>query len=196
MNERLIRAVQYGQTDEVRSLLIGIVNLEEEFSYQYHGQSDYRRATLLMVATESPDSNLSVMKILIDAGAELDHTILRLGTALCRACALGDTSRVKYLLDAGATAWPIKEIGRNFLLSAEEEEIRVAQLLPWEHDEVGCQKAESIPLFMAARSGSGECVELILRAGFPAKFTNKYGTELVDALELAKARKIVELLQS
>lgn len=194
MDESLIRAVQYGRTEEVRSLLIEIVNLEKEFSYQYHGQSDFRRPTLLMVAADSPDSNLSVMKILIDAGAELDHSILRLGTALCRACSHGDSNRVKFLIDAGATAWPIKEIGRNFLLSAEEEESRVAQLMPWMPDEVGCQSAESIPLFMAARSGSADCVKLIIRAGFPAKFTNKYGTELVDAMNYATGEDVVSIL--
>ncbi len=190
MDDKLIGAVCSSNLAQIRELLPECNNFNEVFPFLYSRECCPEPATLLIVAAHSELSSPEVMEMILAAGASVDQSLMNIGTALCLACAAGKVEKVKLLIQHGADVWPKKQVGRNFLLSPEEEASRIAKASKWQAGESGNQPDRTVPLFMAAKSGSVECVKLIVERGFPVAFQNGERT----ALDVAGSSDVIQFL--
>ena len=149
-----------------------LADLDEDHPYRNWGGGDANR-----------------LRLLLDAGLPANETADNGRTAVGETCTLGDPSRLTLLMERGASVWPAKPTRKQpsladlgFELPAEME----SALAP---DPSGYE-AFTVPLFLAAKAGSLECVKLILNHGFPADFQVKGE----NALNYAATTEIAELL--
>lgn len=136
-------AVQYGDVKKVQAMLQedpSLVHVENHLS-----------ETALNVAVELDKK--AIVRILVEAGSDVNHDTSRLGTPLSYVAYFGDAGMIEILLDAGAEVdLPSK----------------------WHHD---------APLLNACLRGKYENVKLLLDRGADVNLRNEYGnTPLHKAL--------------
>ena len=90
------------------------------------------------------------LRILLDLGLDPNESVDNGVSLLVRACEAGDPARVRLLLERGASLITYRTSGERW--------------------------TGQIPLFAAAKSGSAECVQLLLNAGADAKEVCKTGS--------------------
>lgn len=129
------------------------------------------------------------LRLILDAGARASECADNGISAVCAAATVGDSARLALLLERGADLRPEEATGTS-----------ACDVMPWVADlegllaeagidfDVSGIQPFTVPLFQAAKSGSTECVRLILDAGFPANFEIRIENALHHAstLEIAK----------
>ncbi len=127
------------------------------------------------------------LRLLLDAGLDASEVADNGRTALGEACTVGDPARVALLIERGASVWPAKVT--RFAHGLPSPVPKILESMPEFQQDPSGYEPSLVPLFLAAQSGSLECVRLVLSQGFPADFA--CGRE--NALNHAKTDEIAEL---
>ncbi|MEM7229997.1 MAG: ankyrin repeat domain-containing protein [Planctomycetota bacterium] len=133
----------------------------------------------------TPD-HVERLRYLLDLGLDPTECNFIGRSLLTEACAAGDPARVALLLERGASIDPNPmEDGHEDLLS-DDDELHDRSDVP-----TGTGDSYQIPLFCASRSGSAECVQLILDAGADVNTRDETGG---TALMIAGSADVVRVL--
>lgn len=136
------------------------------------------------------------LQYLLDRGLDPNEVADNGISLLSQSCSAGDSDRVRLLLDRGASPQPRAEVETGQESSPFFKEMAsLLEDLKMERNlaEEGIDSSPEflfVPLFEACKSGSAECVQLILSSGFPADFRS--GSD--NALHHAGSVEVVELL--
>lgn len=142
------------------------------------------------------------LRLLLDAGLPAQEAADNGRTALGEACSLGDPARVALLIERGASVWPVPASARHMgddtelagpllqVMKQMQELTDALGVAPGCASDPDPYEAMTVPLFLAAESGSLECVKLVVDQGFPADFY----CEGQNALTSAKTLEIAEYL--
>lgn len=124
------------------------------------------------------------LRLILDAGANPSEFANNGRTSVGEAASIGDPERLRLLIERGASVWPVPAKNR----ARWPKEFEIPEL---ERDRTNEQfETYAVPLFQAAQSGSADCVQLILEAGFPADFI----CQGENALDHAASVEVVEAL--
>ncbi len=153
--------------------------------------------TPIIIATVNKNSNVELIKLLIDAGADVKATTRSGQTPLILAAQNGHDKIVELLLGSGADAKAIisaRGISALFM-AAQNGHDKVVELLLGSGADAKTVNAKGISvLYVAAQNGHNKIVELLLGAGADTKAVNARG---ISALYVAAQKgydKIVELI--
>ncbi|KAH6666813.1 hypothetical protein B0J14DRAFT_659379 [Halenospora varia] len=150
--------------------------------------------------SEMREANEKIMKLLIDAGANVNFHVNGQNTALYEASGTGNVEMVQILLDAGANAnCEMNSEGAALRRAAEDGDFEVFSLLlssggALDSGDRLCYTA----LQIAAKNGFREVVKALLAAGANAKTVNNFGWTAGDLaatwghIEVAKLLMPVE----
>jgi Fem-1 family protein b len=126
----------------------------------------FQNVTVLWAAAAL--NNFKIVKLLIEHGAEINHTTKTNSTALRCACRNGNIDMVRYLVEKGADVRITKIHNEtNLIASLFNEDIKMTSFLV---DDLGydvneCTDDERSPLYIAAERGSLEQVQFLLNRG-------------------------------
>ena len=135
------------------------------------------------------DNEYERLRYLLDVGLDPNESANNGGTLLLEACNAGNAPRVRLLLDRGLDASPppsanqLRVMGRLKLLRDGDA--------TKESDAPGLAMTTDIPLFCAARSGSAECVRVLVSAGADVNATDCFGS---SPLAIAGSRAVAGVL--
>lgn len=130
------------------------------------------------------------LRLLLDAGLPAHEAASNGRTALGEACAVGDPRRLALLIERGATVWPVKTEQKMPDLGLPKPLQKMLDEMPELQPDPSGFESYAVPLFLAAESGSLDCVMLIVGAGFPADFR----CDGKNALDFAKTTEVAEYL--
>ncbi|CAG0920642.1 unnamed protein product [Notodromas monacha] len=159
-------AASFNGRHEVVRLLVGKcgVNLNLEGSIMLHGHLIHGATALWTAAGKG---HLRVVKILVRAGADINHMTLGKSTPLRAACFEGKLSVVKYLVARGAEVDACNEFNNTCLMLAASRGCLpvVSFLLESGADPNKAAKCGATPLHYAAESGHLDVIDKLLNAG-------------------------------
>ena len=174
-------AARAGDINEVKQLLAEKADLEARYSpAPAHGGS-CKELTPLMEAASGGGADTRIVRLLLDAGADVQATSSAGMTALWYAAEKGDPGRVRLLLEAGSDPNGCSNNGRSPLMAAAETSwlatgpdvgvetlgspdcVKLLLAAGPEVDAVG--PTNQTALLCAAEDGNGRSVSLLLRAG-------------------------------
>ncbi len=190
----LMREAEAHNVARVRDLLkdVGGANLRDQYG-----------RTALIHATVLSQSSSTVATLLV-SGADPNIPDSHGDTALINASQLGELDTVKLLLSHGADIGARNAVGETALMKASmagRYGVAIAHLLIISGASVNDQDAEGkTALTFAAREGSPEIGQDLLRAGADAKTFDKRGKNAVDyarssGMERAEQGQVIRLLE-
>jgi hypothetical protein len=137
-----------------------------EISVKDQNLKVYENVTVLWAAAAL--NNVKIIKLLVEHGAHVNHTIKTNSTPLRCVCFHGDVNMARYLIEHGADVNIRKEHNdTNLILSVFREHMELVHYLV---DELGCDVNEyddenRSPLYLAVERGSLELVQFLLNRG-------------------------------
>jgi len=177
---RLKRASRYGDLKLIKTL----PNKSPKVGCNYE----------MALILASANGHETVVKVLLEKGAEVDHRNNFGPTALIEASANGREAIVKMLLEKGANVNLQREFGRTALMDAiQEGHVSVVQVLLENGAEVNHQDNDGwTALMVASERGREGVVNMLLEKGADVNIQNHNGKM---ALNMAKTDDIWQLLK-
>ena len=194
----LLMASWNGHTDIVRMLLnanakVNVATDGPEFISRYYDRpSRYEHNKLKTTAQSSPlilashNGYTEIVKLLLEAGADVNHKSFDGATALILASRNGHTEVVKLLLEAGANVNATLSTARNYYSRIRPNVADIMSLPARERNlhEYLKKMGESTPLILASQNGHTEIVKLLLEADAKVNVaTSNDATALILAMQ-------------
>ena len=141
---------------------------------------------------ETTPGHVERLRYLLDQGLEPNECMSNGRSLVTEACEAGDPARVRLLIDRGAAITPKPEPQTKPRLLDRIDAMFDNQFAARRSNQPRGEAASfQIPLFCAARSGSGECVVLVLKAGADPNMRDSSGG---TALMYAGSIEVVRVL--
>lgn len=203
----LHRAARKGDIDAMAKLLAAGAAIDVRADLEHDNGPHLKGLTTLMVAARSIDgATVETLRWLVAHGADIRARSAGTNTAAWYAAGHGGrwaihrravtpdhAERLRYLLDLGLDPRECNFIGRSLLSEACEtgDPARVALLLERGASAAAVGERAAQPIVCAARSGSAECVRLLLEAGADPDARDSLGR---TALMSAGSAEVVRVL--
>jgi len=189
-NELLFKACETGNVEKVKNLLV--LKKESEMDVNWESKS-HKYQTPLMVS--STKGHYSIVKILLEEGAKVNHQDKDGQTALMKACVSQNIELIELLIESGAEVDLQDKRGWSALSRvASGGNLSIVQLLVKQGANINSQdKLGHTTLMRATEYQHLDIVEYLLQMGADVNIENNYKSV---ALNYAQLPEIKELLQS